>query len=295
MTVCVVAIAENGSIFGASDRMLTAADVQFEPQQTKVGAITTSIVIQFAGDASVQASVILSVLADTKAQIQKDPATWVNVCDVAELYRHYYDKLRFAQVEHRILMPLGLDRETWLTKQKDMEPNLVKNIATELMNYEFPSVEAIVSGIDATGAHIYVVRDGIVSCQDTVSFAAIGVGEWHATSQFMFAGHTRSKPIPETVLLVYSAKKRAEVAPGVGKDTDMFVIGPNLGTYASMPEEILKSFDDIYKKEQKSHAEAASKAKSEVDEYVKSLEPKQTEAQTTEEPVSGTDAPPDPK
>jgi len=41
------------------------------------------------------------------------------------------------------------------------------------------------------------------------------------------------------MMLVYLAKSRAEVAPGVGPDTDMFVIGPELGTYGAVPEDIM--------------------------------------------------------
>ena len=56
-----------------------------------------------------------------------------------------------------------------------------------------------------------------VACYDMIGFAAIGIGGWHAQSRFMFAKHTRRSPQPETLLLTYSAKKQAEVAPGVGK------------------------------------------------------------------------------
>jgi hypothetical protein len=40
----------------------------------------------------------------------------------------------------------------------------------------------------------------------------------------MFAKHAGTKQFPETMLLTYSAKRRAEVAPGVGEDTDMVAV-----------------------------------------------------------------------
>jgi hypothetical protein len=42
----------------------------------------------------------------------------------------------------------------------------------------------------------------------------------------MLAGHSPFSSSPETLLLTYLAKKRSEIAPGVGKGTDMFIIGP---------------------------------------------------------------------
>ncbi len=126
-----------------------------------------------------------------------------------------------------------------MSRQQEMAPELVRQLATELINFVPPRVATIFAGIDAFGAHIYSAQNGDVTCQDGVGFAAIGAGYWHADSQFMFAGHTRTRPMPETLLLSYSAKKRAEVAPGVGEGTDMFFIGPALGSYTLVGEHVL--------------------------------------------------------
>ena len=294
MTVCVTAICAENIIFGASDRMLTAGDIQFQPQQPKLLPITTSVVTQIAGDASIQADIISLVIADVKQRVEAKPTEWLNVRDVAGLYCHYYDELRLARTEHAILAPLGLDRNTWLTKQNGMDPTLVKNIATELMNYEFPLTAAIFSGVDNSRAHIYVARGGVLTCQDIVGFAAIGAGEWHANSQLMFAGHTRHKSLPETLLSVYSAKKRAEVAPGVGEATDMFTIGPLLGSFMQLLPVMLDSVDAIYKNEQKRHFEANGTAKNEAGQYVNELSKRAAaETQATKSADTGRETPAD--
>jgi hypothetical protein len=279
VTVCVAAICQGAVgpvIFGASDRMITAGDIQFEPQQTKVYPLTNSIIAQVAGDASIQAQIMRKVSTDVNKRIEAKPTEWWDVRDVAELYRHYYEELRSVLVEHDILVPLLLDRNTWLIKQREMNSELVIKIATELMNYEWEKTAVIFSGIDPSGAHIYVVRDGTISCHDSVGFAAIGAGEWHADSQMMFARHSRFKPIPETLLLVYSAKRRAEVAPGVGKGTDMFAIGPSLGSFAPITEEI-EGLEKIYLKEQERHEKAAINARGEVAKYVEEIARRTTE------------------
>lgn len=268
--------------------MITAGDIQFEPQQTKLYTISNSIVAQVAGDASIQVHIMKRVIEVVVKRIQAAPTEWWNVRDIAELYRHYYEELRLMHAEHDILAPLGLDRNTWLTKQKEMDSELVRKIAMELMNYDWQETAAIFSGVDPSGAHIYVARNGAISCQDSVGFAAIGAGEWHANSQLMFAGHSQYKLVPETLLLVYSAKKRAEVAPGVGKGTDMFAIGPGLGSYTSIPWETLKSLEKIYRKEQKCHQNAAEKARGEADKYVEEIAKRAVEkAQETKPPDNG--------
>ncbi|MEE8372210.1 MAG: hypothetical protein V3R87_00545 [Dehalococcoidia bacterium] len=287
MTVCVAAMCAINTIFGASDRMLTAGDIQFEPEQPKIYPVSNSIAVQVAGDASIQEQIMQAVFRDVGKRIQEAPDEWRNVRDVAELYRRHYQELRLAHAEHDILAPLGLDRNTWLTKQKEMDSGLVIKIATELMNYEWQGTAAIVSGVDTTGAHIYTARDGAISCEDSVGFAAIGAGEGHADSQLMFDRHDRHKSIPETLLLVYSAKKRAEVAPGVGEDTDMFSVGPGLGTFAAIPPDILDGLGDIYQAEQERHREAAETAKGEVTKYVEKLTKEAAEQAQTTKPLDG--------
>jgi hypothetical protein len=134
-----------------------------------------------------------------------------------------------------------------------------------------PAIEAIVAGLDSSGAHIFVINNNDVTCRDSVGFAAIGAGDWHANSQFMFAKHERTKPLPETLLLTYAAKKRAEVAPGVGAGTDMFTIGPGLGTYYRIPSIIIDDIDGIYKRTRVRAAKSVERANQEVTKYVEQL------------------------
>ena len=125
-----------------------------------------------------------------------------------------------------------------------------------LVNFKMDSVETIFVGRDEHGAHIYTVEDEAVRCHDSVGFAAIGIGYWHSNSQFMLAGHNYEATFEDTLLLTYIAKKRAEVAPGVGKGTDMFMVGPDLGAYTRISENIMeqlhKTYTDMIKKEKKS-------------------------------------------
>jgi len=238
-------------IVGASDRMITAGDTQFEPPQTKITQLTNSIVVMTAGDTATQTEILYQIQADVTKRIISDPTNWWPVKDVAELYVRYYKETKLKRAENAILAPLGLDRVSFLARQAQMADHLVTDLAKELINFDDLDVEAIVTGIDPTGPHIYVVEDGYLSCEDTAGFAAIGVGYWHANSELMAQGYTKFRQLPEAIFLTLAAKKRAEFAPGVGKLTDMFSIGPLIGSFMHMAPGVLEQFERLYGDTQK--------------------------------------------
>lgn len=137
------------------------------------------------------------------------------------------------------------------------------------MNYRLPRLATIFCGVDTTGQHIYVTHDSDVGCYDAIGFASIGIGARHANSQFMFQGHTPRSPLAETLLLTYIAKKRAEVAPGVGSETDIFLIGPTLGSYtSSLNDELIKKLAGVYANILKRERKEQDRAKLEMSSYV---------------------------
>ena len=86
MTVCIAAICRNGVVLGASDRMLTAGDVQFEPEREKIFPLTTSIVALTAGDASLQDELMSKLRVEIDRRIDAEKR-WLTVQEVAELDR----------------------------------------------------------------------------------------------------------------------------------------------------------------------------------------------------------------
>jgi hypothetical protein len=182
-----------------------------------------------------------------------------------------------------------------------MSKEFIDNITKELVNFQMPSIATIICGIDMTGPHIFTVSNEYstcrVNCNDSVGFASVGSGSRHAESQFMLASHSRSSPLPETLLLTYSSKKRSEIAPGVGKGTDMFVIGPQLGSFAMLsgPKAIIdiQKLDEIDKRVEIRAKKSLIKAKNEANEYVEEIYKKR--AAETQQPAKAVDGvqPPD--
>jgi len=260
VTVCVAGIAEKGILVGASDRMLTAGDVEFEPDQSKIWTFSASIVALVSGDAGIQSDLLKEVEKQVRLWINKDPKEWVRVRDVVDLYCKEYRLLLRKRAESALLYPLGLTLESFLAKQKEMSPELVIGLSDKLSTFEMAEeAQTIFMGMDNDGpvgvsgeklnyAQLYVLDRDKFSWATTVGFAAIGIGKFHAESQFMIAGHSPSRPFHETVFQTYAAKKRAEVAPGVGKFTDMVVIGPGLGSLLKIEDKHIQGLDEIYQR-----------------------------------------------
>jgi hypothetical protein len=66
---------------------------------------------------------------------------------------------------------------------------------------------------------------------------------------------------------MYSAKKRAEVAPGVGSETDTFVV-TGLGGYAELRDEIKAAVIRAYNTNAMDNAKSAKKAEKLIHTYV---------------------------
>lgn len=191
--------------------------------------------------------------------------------------------------EAAVLRPLGLDLLSFLGT------SLGEALAREMLAFALGDVALIIVGIDSSGPHLYSVENEVVACHDFAGFASIGIGNWHANSLLMAAGHTKRRLLAETFLLVYSAKRRAEIAPGVGNGTDMFIIGPGLGQHLpELPDSLMDNLERIYNAEQERIRDAASRAAKEVTEYVEKLGTPKTTNQvvdTAAEPTGSSEEP----
>jgi hypothetical protein len=274
VTVCIAA-RSMGMLVLASDRMLTAGDIQFEPPTEKITLLTSSIATMVSGDSSFYTEIITEVFRVMSERMKAEPNNWWAVKDVVDLYISFRNEAKRKRAQAAILAPLGLDSASFLANQKSMDSGLVDAIARDLISFEVPTISTIFAGIDHDSngihPHIYTVYDGDMRCDDVVGFSAVGSGSHHAEAFFMLSRHSWKSPIPETLLLTYSAKKNSEVAPGVGKETDMFVIGPGLGQAISLSAEIISKLDGEYRKAKERERKAQRKANEEVKRYVEEL------------------------
>jgi hypothetical protein len=175
-----------------------------------------------------------------------------------------------------------------------MDPELVNQISQDLINFEIPDVSVIIMGIDKIGdnilPHIYTINDNDIRCDDLIGFSAIGSGARHAESQFMLDRHAWNREVAETLLLTYSAKKASEIAPGVGAESDMFMIGPGLGQLVVIRDEAMTKLKNEYEKLKKKTLRAQNATKAEMKRYVDELGEQAATGQA-EQPVEGKKGP----
>jgi hypothetical protein len=303
VTVCIAA-RSGAVILGASDRMLTSGDVQFEPSSgTKIIQLTSSVFVMTAGDAALQGEVVSALMEEVGYRLAADSSTWFRVQEAADIYIEKYNDVRNKRAESAILSPLFMDKKSFVSEQKLLADNLASDLSKELLNFSMPSIAAIIAGVDNSGCHIYMIQEGETSaleanCVDTIGFAAIGIGRRHASSQFMFARHAWNSPLADTLLLTYHAKKKSEVAPGVGRGTDMVMVN-GLGGFTILGDHVLGKLEQEHQKIIQEENAAFSTARGEIARYVEDLG-KQAEAAaaaaTTQQPptkIDDTTKPPD--
>ena len=226
MTVCIAALYGDGAgVVLASDRMVTAhipIGYEFENKEnTKIVELdeAASVFALIAGDV-LRGNEIFD-LAKTELT-PKDggcPAS-----EVAEIVRSSYQKVRLRNIIHRELEPRGLDLNNYYGRHQTLSPQVVQMIDQALSSFDF-RVEILVAGSNSRAHTIYtILNPGTIHNNSSIGHGAIGSGAPHALYSLIEASYTPSLDKDAVVDLVKRAKRRSEVAPGVGKETTMVVI-----------------------------------------------------------------------
>jgi hypothetical protein len=227
VTVAIAAVCEfhlRPMIVAAEDRMVTAGDIEFEQPQPKGWQFGRQCVGLLYGMMAAQGEIASKTWNFVAANGLSSVET------IAERYGFHQREYIAKRAEHAILAPLGLTRETFLARASSMSRELVSDTHTRLQNYYWDSGlcedlgGAIIAGTEPLGASVITVEHGQLDDMTGIGFVGRGTGGRHAESEFMFGGFTRKWMFPETLALLHRAKKRAEVAPGVGSQTDLVVI-----------------------------------------------------------------------
>lgn len=266
VTVCIAAISGGArTVVGVCDRMLTAGDIEYEPPQTKIITFGTRMIAMYAGDAAATASIIHRVLERGRT------AAASTVAELAEHVAEAFADVRRYRAEKLLLDPLGLSLASIANGTVSLSDDVVKSLIFDMQRTTL-EVEFIVTGIDQDGlAHIYRVEDpGSTVCLDGIGFAAIGFGRRHAESQFMLANYTNQWPPVNAALLAFNAKLRAETAPSVGNQSDLFIITGN-GGYSPATAEQAKDVREILARKRARDMESENVAYKEMADYIVKL------------------------
>ncbi len=228
MTVCIAAACNDGeNIVVAADRMVTAGiplNLEFEPPLSKIEVLEQGCIALASGSLPFADQIITKIKTQTAAQ----PFSIDKVCEIAQ---QSYIALRNKIIdEQKVCAALGKDFQCFrekgasLPQYLQVQPNVYQGIFIESKNFNL-GVELLIAGIDDNGIHIAnIVHPGTLICLNKLGYAAVGSGATHALIALHLGGQAKSLKITQTLLSIYGAKYAAEVAPGVGKETDMAVI-----------------------------------------------------------------------
>ena len=221
MTICVAAIcAVDGkeALIGASDCMLTyqsgGQSIEFEPPRSKILNLNDKTFILFAGDVTEHTTIWRRAFG--AATTDKIPTA-----QIAERYAAAYQERRLKIAEAKYLRPQGLTLKTYITNQTRLSDYTANEIRPKMEDSRL-ELEVIIAGLDKSGAHLFTIEDpGVARCHDDLSFCAVGTGAFHACSSYMFSRYTKALDYAYCAYITYHGKRRAEVAPGVGRETIM--------------------------------------------------------------------------
>ena len=247
MTVCIAAICASGkAIVAVADRMFTMPNVvEFETTEGKIEPIGKTCAVLAAGH-SPNATEIIALIKDRLEGNKSPMRTKLN-----EVVKQAYCSVRADQMEIAVTQAmLGADFLKWkgqmpLPTYLKEQPQLYGQL-TVVQGQQFNlTVDLIIAGIDNKGAFVSQISNpGVLLSMQKLGYASVGTGALHATVYLSLCGQTPHRGVAETIAHVYTAKRTAEVVPGVGRETDMAVIDEHGIWNCTAP--VMKELENIY-------------------------------------------------
>jgi hypothetical protein len=222
-----------------SDRMVSTSDesLAFE-HESKCAFLSTNAMILTAGTIHEP-----EIIEDTKCDIKGR----MPIRKIAENLTRNYRKIRRQRIEQTILERVGIcSYDEFHEKQKILHDVVVQDISDDIKKYTL-GVYFILAGVDQDGrGHLYrIANPGTYDSFDELGFCCIGNGDRHAEPVFAFYGFSPKLSLEKALSIGFEAKKRSEMAGGVGKETDIWIIEKNA---------IYKTSDGTVKELEATHA-----------------------------------------
>lgn len=216
MTICIAAIAkENDSeyVVFATDHMITTNMGQFEHSIVKYSELNKNTVAMLAGQA---------LLFDDLVKINNDTISYEEI--KKQLFDNFKEK-RKGIIENEIFDVFGIDQQFFIDSLRKQIPNgFISSILTKVSELRLKTKILLVGFVDSLAQITDIDEMGITDFR-SMNFHAIGSGGIQAANTLLFQKHSKTDPLLITIYNVYKAKRNAEVSGGVGKETDLLVLG----------------------------------------------------------------------
>jgi hypothetical protein len=205
-----------------SDRMLTTADqsLAFE-HEAKCEIVASNALVLTAGTIHEP-----ELITDAKNEIKGKASLF----EIAECLSKHYRAVRRKRIEHEILEEMGiLSFDEFYHMQDRLHDSMILQLSDRIRKYDL-GVALVLGGVDEI-AHLYrIIEPGTYSSFDQLGFCCVGSGDRHAEPVFAFYRFSPTLSATEALQIGFEAKKRGEMAGGVGRETDAWIID-NGGIY----------------------------------------------------------------
>lgn len=247
MTVGIGAICEDGKAAVVSaDKMVTFGapmNLQTEPPSLrKIIELTDKVLLVFSGGTADGEQIV----AGAKPRITAAGAN-PQVAQIAQAVQESYAQHKQRKVEDTILRPLlGATFQQFQTMVASSPSSQILQQVIGLLGQHNLNTDVLVAGMDDGGAHLFAVtHPGQLLPLATTGFGSIGSGGLHAGVRMSLSQHTKAASLADTIYNVYEAKRASEVAPGVGKLTDLALIHNGRIVFAGA--ELMKALEHGHK------------------------------------------------
>lgn len=217
MTQLVGALCEDRTkVILVSDRMITTEDdsLAFE-HEAKFEIVSPNALVLAAGTIHEP-----ELIEDAKLEMGGRPSIRQAAENLAKSYRN----VRKKRIEHEILEVHGiLNFDDFYNKQRLLHEDTNLQLIRDIERYGL-GASFILGGVDRKAHLYYIDNPGIYRSFDTLGFCCVGSGDRHAEPVFAFYEFQPSLSASEALQIAYEAKKRAEMAGGVGRETDAWII-----------------------------------------------------------------------
>lgn len=241
MTQIIGAICDNSKrALAISDRMITTSDLSlsFEHETPKIDELATNCIALTAGSALIHAPIFTNVCAKLREK------TKPKISEVVDELVNEFQNLRTKNIQNEIFSEVALTIGQFYQNQKQFHDAIIMRLTDKMEKYSL-DLYILVVGVDSEGAHIYRIHDPGTSMPfDALGFCCIGTGQRHADVTFAYRRYTPSLPLRKALFVAYEAKKRAEMAGGVGKSTDITIVDGK--KCKCLPQDVVEELEKIY-------------------------------------------------
>lgn len=245
MTVGIGAICEDGkSAVVAADKMVTFGapmSLQTEPPTLKkIIQLNDRTLLVFSGSTGDGEEIVSGAIPFITAAQQ-------SVGQIAEAVKESYVRHKQRRAEETILKPwLGADFKQFQTLIAQSSSSQILQQVLMMISQHNLNTDLLVAGVDDSGAQVFIVtHPGMLFPLATTGFGTIGSGGVHAGVRMSLGQHTKAASLVDTLYNVYEAKRASEVAPGVGKLSDLAIIKEGKIFFAG--EELMKMLENAHK------------------------------------------------